>query len=301
MAISIRHFEPTYRLYFDRFTSADLELAVKAMVAKDEEYLQIVLDAIRVSSQYKPKFGQGSKGGGLTLEQFRELYQGDAFYSWFGLDNPMMYAAHKAAGGMTSVYRQIGIGCERLFRRVVKDSMELSEEDVTWSYQVTLPSGRKRTLYLDGRVPLDKISDKAKRDRFHQWMNESAIMLDVDDKVFGSLSGTIFEVRQGYKSKDSKRQNADIANAATAYTRGYFPCAVILSGQIDGDVLMRYRAEKWSVVTGILGATDPLISTYDFMREVIGYDLAAFFERNSSTLREEIDTILHSLLAPEAM
>lgn len=27
----------------------------------------------------------------------------------------MMYAAHKAAGGMTSVYRQIGIECERLY------------------------------------------------------------------------------------------------------------------------------------------------------------------------------------------
>ena len=270
------------------------------MVAKDEEYLQIVLGAIRVSLKYKPKFGQGSKGGGLTLDQFRELYQGDAFYSWFGLDNPMMYAAHKAAGGMTSAYRQIGIGCERLFRRVVKDSMELSEEDVTWSYQVTLPSGRKQTLHLDVRVPLDKIGDKVKRDRFYQWMSKSAMMLDVDDKVFGSLSGTIFEVRQGYKSKDSKRQNADIANAATAYTRGYFPCAVILSGQIDGDVLVRYRENKWSVVTGILGATDPLISTYDFMREVIGFDLAAFFTRNSPALREEIDKILHSLLAPEA-
>ena len=268
---------------------------------KDEEYLQIVLDAIRVCSRYRPKFGQGLKGGGLTFEQFRELYQGDAFYSWFGLDNPMMYAAHKAAGGMTSVYRQIGIGCEKLFRRVVKDSMELSEEDVTWSYQVTLPSGRKRTLYLDGRVTLEKINDKAKRDRFYRWMSASAKMLDVDDKVFRSLSGTIFEVRQGYKSKDSKRQNADIANAATAYTKGYFPCAVILSGQIDGDVLMRYRAEKWSVVTGILGATDPLISTYDFMQDVVGYDLAAFFERNSSTLRGEIDAILKSLLAPESM
>jgi len=271
------------------------------MGAKDEEYLQIVLDAIRVCLQYKPKFGQGSKGGGLTLEQFRELYQGDSFYSWFGLDNPMMYAAHKAAGGMTSVYRQIGIGCERLFRSLIRDAMELSEKDVTWSYQVTLPSGRKRTLYLDGRVPLDKITDGVKRKRFHRWMNESAKMLDVDDKVFRSLSGAVFEVRQGYKSKDSKRQNADIANAATAYTKGYFPCAVILSGQIDGDVLMRSRAEKWSVVTGTHGTADPLISTYDFMRDVIGYDLAAFFERNSSTLRSEIDAILHSLLAPEAM
>ena len=104
------------------------------MRGADEEYLQIVLDAIRVCTHYKPKFGQGAKSGGLTLEQFRHLYQRDAFYSWFGLDNPMMYAAHKAAGGMTSVYRQIGIGCEKLFRRVLKDSLELSDEDVTWSY-----------------------------------------------------------------------------------------------------------------------------------------------------------------------
>ena len=264
----------------------------------DDAYLQVVLDAVRVCARYKPKFGQGASGGGLTFEQFQELYQGDAFYRWFGLDNPMLYAAHKAAGGMTSVYRQVGIGCEKLFRRVLKDSLELSEEDVTWSYQVTLASGRKRTLYLDGRVPLEKIRDKGKRDRFYEWMRNSAKILDVDEKVFESLAGTIFEVRQGYKSKDSKRQNADIANAATAYTKGYFPCVVILSRQIDGDVLMRYRAEKWSVVTGIIGAANPLISTYDFMRDVVGYDLAAFFERHSSTLREEIGTVLEILLAP---
>ena len=247
------------------------------MSRTDDAYLQIVLDAIRVCAHYKPKFGQGAKGGGLTLEGFRELYQRDAFYSWFGLDNPMMYAAHKAAGGMTSVYRQIGIGCEKLFRRVVKDSLELSEEDVAWSYQMALPSGRQRTLYLDGRVPLEKINEKGKRDRFHEWMRKSARMLDVNEKVFESLAG--------------------IANAAAAYTKGYFPCAVILSEQIDGDVLMRYRAAKWSVMTGTVGENNPFISTYDFMRDVVGYDLAAFFARNSSTLREEIDTILKSLLA----
>lgn len=178
--------------------------------------------------------------------------------------------------------------------------MELSEEDVKWSHQVTLSNGRKRTLYLDGRVPLAKISDKIKRDRFHRWMRDSARMLDVDDKVFSNLSGAVFEVRQGYKSKDAKRQNADIANAVTAYTKGFLPCVVILSGQIDGDVLVRYRTEKWSIVTGVLDVTDPLLSTYDFMREVVGYDLAAFFERNKSTLRREIDTILHSLLAPRS-
>ena len=83
-------------------------------IAEDEDYLRIVLDALTVCSQYKPKFGQGSKGSGLTLSQFQELYRSDPFYSWFELDNPMMYAAHKAAGGMTSVYRQIDIVLQSL-------------------------------------------------------------------------------------------------------------------------------------------------------------------------------------------
>ena len=104
---------------------------------------------------------------------------------------------------------------------------------------------------------------------------------------------------RGYKSKDSKRQNADIANAATAYTKAYLPCAAILSTQIDGDILYRYRGEKWSVITGIVGAKNPLISTYDFMRDVVGYDLAGFFTRNRKILRKEVEVVLKALLTPE--
>jgi len=265
----------------------------------DKHYLDLVLEPIRLCAKYKPKFGQGGKGGGLTLEQFQTLYQADPFYSWFGLDHPMMYAAHKAAGGMTSVYRQIGIGCEKLFRTILRDSLGLSDEDVTWSYEVLLPTGKKRTLHLDGRVPLDRIPDMNKRDRFHKWMRESADEVGVDPRVFATLDGTVFEVRQGYKSKDSKRQNADIANAATAYTKAYLPCAAILSTQIDGDILSRYKGEKWAVITGILGAKNPLISTYDFMRDVVGYDLAGFFARNSDVLRNEVEVVLRALLTPE--
>ncbi len=266
----------------------------------DAKYLALILEPIRVCARYKPKFGQGAKGDGLTLTQFQQLYQSDPFYSWFGLDNPLMYAAHKAAGGMTSVYRQIGSGCEKLFRTVLQDALGLDDADANWSYEVPLASGKTRTLSLDGRVPLNKIADKAKRKRFQVWMKESSAALGVDPRVFSTLTGTVFEVRQGYKSKDSKRQNADIANAASAYTKAYLPCAVILSTQIDGDILLRYRAEKWVVLTGIEGAKDSLLSTYDFMRDVVGYDLAAFFQRNQKTLRAEIDTALKALLAPEA-
>lgn len=74
--------------------------------AREQRYLKILLDPLRASSRYKPMFGMGRKGG-LSLEQFRVMYRADPFYAWMGLDSPLMYAAHKAAGGMTSIYRQI--------------------------------------------------------------------------------------------------------------------------------------------------------------------------------------------------
>ncbi len=209
------------------------------MANNDERYLKTIVDCVRVCANYKPKFGQG-RGSGLSLQEFQDLYQGDPFYSWFGLDNPMMYAAHKAAGGMTSVYRQIGIGCEKVFRQAVQDALGLSSEDVVWSYETTTPGGKTRKLSLDGRVPLESIPDDAVKKRFQEWMQAAADAVGVDRGVFSSLTGTVFEVRQGYKSKDSKRQNADIANASTAYIKSYLPCAVILSNQIDGDILTRY-------------------------------------------------------------
>jgi len=131
-------------------------------------------------------------------------------------------------------------------------------------------------------------------------MKQSAEKIGVDQGIFEKLGGAVFEVRQCYKSKDSKRQSADIANAASAYSKAYLPCAVILSAQIDGDILLRYRAAKWAIVIGIEGANDSVTSTYDFMRDVVGYDLAAFFIRNSATFQTEIAAALKALLSPEA-
>lgn len=267
------------------------------MILDDSVYLEIILEPIRVCAEYKPKFGQGRKTG-MTLDQFQSLYQNDPFYSWFGLDNPLMYAAHKTAGGMTSIYRQIGIGCERLFRQILQDALDLSPVAVNWSYEVTGPTGKRRVLSLDARVPVAEISNSKAHSRFRHWIEVSAETLGVERNILHALSGVVFEIRQGYKSKDAKRQNADIANAAAAYAAGYLPCAVLFSSQIDTDILTRYRMERWLVLIGLVGHNDPFLSTYDFMREIVGYDLAAFFDRNKQTLYDEIERILRNLLSP---
>jgi len=265
---------------------------------RDDFYLNMLVQPIRVCAAYKPKLGHGSRGG-MTLSDFQSIYRNDPFYAWFGLDNPLMYAAHKAAGGMTSVYRQIGIGCERLFRQILQDEIGLTPGESKWSYTVKGKAKKSRTLSLDARIPLTAVQDRGKKQRISVWLQEAAKDLKVNQNIIRALQGIVFEIRQGYKSKDSKRQNADIANAATAYSQAYLPCVLVLSTQIDDDIFTRYRAERWVILTGRLHDATSQTSSYHFMREVIGYDLAGFFERHAATLRDEVAKVLETLLRTE--
>lgn len=260
---------------------------------QDKEYLDIVLNPLTVCKSYKPKFGHGA---GLTLDEFRTMYQADPFYSWFGLDSPLLYAAHKAGGGMTSVYRQIGIGCQRLIQRIMMDTLGLTTEQATWSYQVTKSGGKQQTLYLDGRIPANNVQDKSRRPIVTRWLRAACKATGVSSDVSRVIKGAVFEVRQGYKSKDSKRQNADLANAASAYSAAYLPVLLLLSTQIDDDIAGRYQNARWLILRGTtIGSTTT--STYEFCRQVLGYDLADFFERNSVIFRQEVEAIFKTLLA----
>ncbi|MGH8224886.1 MAG: hypothetical protein ACRER1_01860 [Gammaproteobacteria bacterium] len=263
---------------------------------QDEQYLAYLVNAIRVCASYRPKLGHGAKAG-YSLAEFQKMYRADPFYSWVGLDNPLMYAAHKAAGGMTSIYRQIGIGCEALFRRILQDSLGLSDADVRWSYTIKKGRGKTQTLYLDARIPTAAVADAARRKAISQWIEECAKDMGVTSRVAATLEGVVFEIRQGYKSKDSKRQNADIANAATAYTKAYLPCLGILSLQIDDDIALRYRNAKWAFLTGDTAESSTQKSLYAFMKSVVGYDLEKFFRLHSETLKAEVDLVLTKLLS----
>lgn len=105
----------------------------------------------------------------------------------------------------------------------------------------------------------------------------------------------MFEVRQGYKSNDAKRQNADIANASNAYAHRYLPVMALLSTQIPSSLADRYARARWLLMRGARdgAATD---STYVFCRAVLGYDLAAFFGRNAPRIRSEMEQAIEGLL-----
>ncbi len=258
----------------------------------DSDYLKILLDPLATCKHYKPKFGHGA---GLSLAEFQSLYQADPFYTWFGLDSPLLYAAHRAGGGMTSVYRQIGIGCQRLIQRIFMDTLGLSTEEASWSYETTRRDGRRQVLSLDGRIPTSAIRDKDQRDLLTRWLRSACSATETSSEIKRVIKGSVFEIRQGYKSKDSKRQNADLANAATAYAEAYLPALLLLSTQIDDDLADRYQSARWLILRGTLTGTSTT-STYVFCREVLGYDLAKFFQRHAALLRKEVEIIFKTLL-----
>ncbi len=262
--------------------------------ARDALYRELLLSPLRKCADYLPKMGGGDE---VDLPAFKVLYGGDPLYRWVGLDSDLMFAAHKAAGGMTSVYRQLGIGCERLFREILRDELGLNAEQVKWSYEVLVEENGKprvKVLTLDGRVEMGDVSDLGSRARVNDWIENQKTRLGIT----APIKGAVFEVRQGYKSADSKRQNADLGNAAQALGDGYLPTLVVMSTQMNQVVRARYETGNWAVLTGTTQQRDPLSSTFDFVRDVVGYDLVAFFERNTQALRGEVETILVRLLEP---
>jgi len=262
--------------------------------SQDEKYFKLIAGALRVCANYKPMFGKGRKGG-MTLKQFRQMYGADPFYKWVGLDSPLMYAAHKTAGGMTSVYRQLGIGCQWVFTSILQDTLNLSEAEATWTYQIPVPEGKPRILSLDGRIELSHLRDRKARARIQKWMVKVAKKVALTPQVQKQIKGVVFEVRQGYKSMDSKRQNADIANASNAYANLYLPVLFLLSTQIDEALITRYSQSRWLLLVGRIDGTS-LQSSYVFCRDVLGYDLAGFFNRNSGRIKTELERVLATLL-----
>jgi hypothetical protein len=266
-----------------------------AITAPEERYFNLLISALRVCAHYRPKFGKTITQG-FSLSEFQALYAADPFYHWIGLDSPLVYAAHKAAGGITSIYRQLGIGGEWIFRAVLQDTLHLSSEATAWSYTIPTEDGKSRILTLDGRIDLPMVADEAIRQRLRDWIERVMDSLFISDPTTRTtISGVIFEVRQGYKSKDAKRQNADIANATNAYLHHYVPVLVVLSGQIDQSLAQRYMAARWHLLTGVQQGT-ALQSTYAFCRDVLGYDLAHFFETYAPRIRVELEKILTLLL-----
>jgi len=257
----------------------------------DNRLTEIFLEPVRKCYEYRPAFGL-SRSDGVSYEDFNEIFGADPFYSLIGLASPSVYAAHKAAGGLTSVYRQLGIGAERLFRAILGQQLDLRDDQLMWAYDYAVTSSKSKTHTLDACLKCDDLSQE-RREMLSRWI--AGAISSTGRAVKTDLQGVVFEVRQGYKSADSKRQNADLRFGLNAYQSNMLPAFAIFSNQVIYPVISRYRADGMLVLMGLPEGSS-YESTFTFLEEVAGFDLIAFFKRNQETIRTEVKGVVSSLL-----
>jgi hypothetical protein len=101
---------------------------------------------------------------------------------------------------MTSIYRQVGISCEHLFRQILIDTAEYENDKMaSWSYSAKTKSGKEKKLSLDGRLGFSDIKNEGLLNRSQKWLGAYCKQI----KARSPKNGIVFEVRQGYKSKDT--------------------------------------------------------------------------------------------------
>ncbi len=267
---------------------------METMTKEDKRLTELFLEPIRKCAKYKPAFGQ-ARAAGFDLADFQSLYGQDSFYAWIGLNDPLLYAAHKAAGGLTSAYRQVGVGSERLLRAIIIESLGLTNEQIDWKYNYLKPDGKTGVHILDAKIAISDLQQESKI-RFGGWLKDALKQVETSSQK-KNPAGAAFEIRQGYKSADSKRQNADLRFGIRAYQADLIPVFAVLSSQVSEPVVRRYKSDGMLVLTGVQDE-DPTISTFAFFKTIVGYDLSAFFVRNSTVLKNEVRGIIKNLLTP---
>lgn len=70
---------------------------------------------------------------------------------------------------------------------------------------------------------------------------------------------------------------------------------LLLSVQIPNNLAERYQRAHWLILRGAVGGSSTE-STYEFCRTVLGYDLAAFFRRNTNAIKAETLAVFEGLL-----
>lgn len=263
----------------------------EANTARDRRYLDYLINAIQAAATKPPQFGLGRA---VTLKEFHEIYGEDPFYAWLGLDSEPLYRAHHAAAAMTSLYRKLGDGCQDLWTALIQDQFGVTRDQAQWKYEIPKPGGKVTTRVLDGYIDILEFPSSGPLDDFRTWLKDAKSTLGARLNP----RGAVFEVRQGYKSQDAKRAGGDVDNAGQIALQSCLPVLTVFSRQLPVPIARRYRASGWLILAGEL-SDDPLSSTYAFSHEVMGFDLAGFFDANVNELRTETTRVFAALLGDE--
>lgn len=225
----------------------------------ETQLLNLAITNIRTVLEYNPyKSYQGIN----NRQEFQELIASDPAFGVLGLDDERYIIARVGGNLVTSLHRKIGDMYEALFRYLLKESFEVTDNELDFSVEVKI-GDRSQIRSTDGLLKKNKFNQNIPQD----WLQ---------------YEGIGFEIRSCYQIGDSKRIQADYDLSLKLKEQNILPVMIVFCNTSLKSPLARL-SKSWQLYQGI--------DSFNIVSSLTGFDLYNFLQRNSDLLKQEIDHI----------
>ncbi|MEA5533148.1 type I restriction endonuclease [Crocosphaera sp. XPORK-15E] len=225
----------------------------------ETELLNLAVTNIRTVLEYNPyKSYKGIK----NRQEFQQLIAGDPAFGVLGLDDERYIIARVGGNLITSLHRKIGDMYEALFRYLLKERFELTEEDLNFSVEVK----------IGDRIQMRSTDGLIKKDKFNQNIPQE----------WSQYEGIGFEIRSCYQIGDSKRIQADYDMSLKLKEQNILPVMIVFCNTSLKSPLARL-SKSWNLYQGE--------ESFNIVHSITRFDLYDFLQRNSDVIKQEINNI----------
>ena len=225
----------------------------------EDELLNIAIGNIRKVSEFNP---YKSYDGVNNREEFQQFIANDPAFGSVGLDDERYIIARVGGNLVTSLHRKLGDMYENLFAYLLKESFGLNENELHFSVNIKIGE-REQDRSIDGLI---------RKNKFNQNIPQNWIQHE----------GIGFEVRSCYQIGDSKRIQADYVTSLALKSYQILPVMLIFCNTSLKSPVLRL-SKSWELYEGT--------NSFNLVHTITGFDLYNFLQRNSESLKKEIDNI----------
>lgn len=227
---------------------------------EEKEVLNIAISNIRRVLEFSP---YKSYSGISNREEFQNLIANDPAFGALGLDDERYVIARVGGNLVTSLHRKIGDLYEGIFAYLLKETYSVGDDEIHFGVEVK----------IGDRVQIRSTDGLIKKENYNELIPEEWRQFD----------GIGFEVRSCYQIGDSKRIQADYDMSLALKANRINPVMLIMCATSLRSPVARL-AKSWELYEGM--------DSFNLIRSITNFDLYAFLQANSKTLRAEIDRVL---------
>ena len=234
---------------------------------------QKILNIVKASLNKVKDFDGYKKFEGVSnSDDFKAMIVNDPAFHPFYLNRDKYVTARIGGNLITSIHRKLGDLYEEILLELLHHRYGFPKNYLKFSLNLVI-DGKKQERTTDGRLMLEDINDDS-----HKAIVKSLLT--------GNYEGLAMEVRSCYQIGDSKRIQADDHMATALKALNIEPKLVIMCNTSLKSPVKRL-SKNWTLYQGK--------ESFDYIRELTGFDLYQFLLDNEKLIRPLMDDIFDML------